>query len=444
MELCRSGPLFSPSFLTANDRPGRYPDSYYAATAKPIAPFPEAQEPLRCDVCVIGGGFTGLSTALHLAERGLDVVLLEAHRMGWGASGRNGGQVGSGQRLGQDKLESWLGKEDATALWQIAEDAKDLVRTLILRHGIACDFKPGILHADHRQRFVKDSHDYAALLRDRYGYDQIRSLGRDEVRAMLGTTAYYGGTLDMGAGHLHPLNFALGLADAARRAGARLFEKAQVLGIEEGTPSRVRLGQADVEAEFVVLACNGYLDDLEPRVARRVMPINNFIIATEPLSEEIARNLIRDDVAVADSRFVINYYRLSADRRLLFGGGETYSYTFPADIKAFVRPYMLKIYPQLAEAKIDYGWGGTLAITAYRLPYFARLGLKYISVGGYSGHGVALSTMAGRIVADAIGGTAERMDLLSRLPVRPFPGGAHLRWPLLVLAMSYYALRDKL
>ena len=199
-----------------------------------------------------------------------------------------------------------------------------------------------------------------------------------------------------------------------------------------------------VKADFVILACNGYLDNLETRVATRAMPINNFIIATEPLAEEQASELIRQDAAVADSKFVINYYRLSADRRLLFGGGENYSYRFPQDIQNFVRPYMCEVYPQLAGTRIDYGWGGTLAITINRLPYFARLAGNVFTASGYSGQGVALATLAGQILAQAIAGTAERMDVMQRIPSHPFPGGRLLRWPLLVLAMTYYSLRDRL
>lgn len=438
--------MFTPNLLTANDRAGRYPDSYYAATAKAIAPFAKLEGDQTCDIVVIGGGFTGLSSALHLAERGYDVILLEAHRVGWGASGRNGGQVGSGQRREQDELEQMVGRDDARKLWDIAEESKDVVKSLIAKHDIKCDWKPGILHADHRARFVEHTHAYADKLQAEYGYEDIRSVDRAEMREMLGTEFYHGGSLDMGAGHLHPLNFALGLADAARAAGARICEGTVVTGYENqaGKVTVKTENGAVVTANKMILGCNGYLDALEDRVAKRVMPINNFVIATEPLGDDLARELIRDDVAVADSKFVINYYRLSADKRMLFGGGETYGYNFPRDIKAFVSPHMLEVYPQLKDVKIDYGWGGTLAITMNRMPFFAKLDDNVFTATGYSGHGVAMATLAGQIMADAVAGTVERFDVMANIKTPVFPGGKMLRFPMLVAAMLWYSIRDKL
>ncbi|WP_417824275.1 NAD(P)/FAD-dependent oxidoreductase [Thalassospira lucentensis] len=438
--------MFTPNLLTANDKAGTYPASYYAATANKTAPFETIEGDQSCDIVVIGGGFTGLSSALHLAERGFDVILLEAHRVGWGASGRNGGQVGSGQRREQDDLEKMVGRDDAKKLWDIAEQSKDIVKSLITKHDIKCDWKPGILHADHRARFVSDTHAYTEKLQSEYGYNQIRTVDRAEMREMLGTEFYHGGSLDMGAGHIHPLNFALGIADAARAAGARIFENAVVTSYESqsGKVTVKTSNGAVVSANKVILGCNGYLDALEDRVAKRVMPINNFIIATEPLSDDLARDLIRDDVAVADSKFVINYYRLSADNRMLFGGGETYGYRFPRDIKSFVSPHMLEVYPQLKDVKIDYGWGGTLAITMNRMPFFRKIEDNVFTATGYSGHGVAMATLAGQIMADAVAGTMERFDVMSNLKIPAFPGGKTLRYPMLVAAMVWYSIRDRL
>ncbi|WP_417829879.1 NAD(P)/FAD-dependent oxidoreductase [Thalassospira sp.] len=438
--------MFTPNLLTANDRPGHYPDSYYAATANATAPFAKLEGDHSCDIVVIGGGFTGLSSALHLAERGYDVMLLEAHRVGWGASGRNGGQVGSGQRREQDELEKMVGRDDARKLWDIAEESKDIVKALIAKYDIQCDWKPGILHADHRARFVEHTHAYAEKLQTEYGYADIRAVDRAEMRDMLGTKFYHGGSLDMGAGHLHPLNFALGLADAARAAGARIFEETVVTSYESqaGKVTVKTRDGANVSANKLILGCNGYLDTLEDRVAKRVMPINNFVIATEPLGDDLARELIRDDVAVADSKFVINYYRLSADKRMLFGGGETYGYTFPKDIKAFVSPHMLEVYPQLKDIKIDYGWGGTLAITMNRMPFFAKVDENVFTATGYSGHGVAMATLSGQIMADAVVGTMERFDVMAGIKTPVFPGGKMLRFPMLVAAMLWYSIRDKL
>jgi gamma-glutamylputrescine oxidase len=430
--------------LTANDRSGAYPDSWYAASAELLAPFPALEGSLAADVCVIGGGYTGLSAALHLAEAGYDVVLLEAQRVGWGASGRNGGQMGSGQRRDQDWLERRLGVGTARALWEMAEAAKALVRGLVARHGIACDLRPGVIHAACRAGEVAAFHAEAAKLKRDYGYDALEPLDRAGIEAHLATRAYHGGVLDRDAAHLHPLNFALGLARAAAAAGAQIFEASRVEAIGGGAHPEVRTGEGLVRARFVIVAGNGYLGGLVPEMAARVMPINNFIVATEPLGAEAARALIRNDVAVADSRFVVNYFRLSADHRLLFGGGESYGYRFPRDIEALVRPRMLGVFPQLAGAAIDHAWGGTLAITVERLPALRRLAPNVFAAGGYSGHGVALATLAGKLMAEAVQGTAERFDLFAGLPQPRFPGGAALRWPLLVLAMSWYAMRDRL
>ena len=429
--------------LHSNDRPGQYPESWYAATARPLAPFAPLAGETRADVCVVGGGYTGMSAALHLAEAGFDVALLEAHRVGFGASGRNGGQLGSGQPMDQRSLERLVGRDDAAKLWELAEDAKALVKALIARHGIACHLRPGVAHACFSEAEMRAEHAAAAHLADRYGYTAIETLDRDALAAICPSPAYHGGTLDTGAAHLHPLAYALGLARAARDAGVRIHETTQVMSIDPGRPAIVTTGGGSVRADHVVLACNGYLGGLDARVAARVMPINNFIAATEPLGAEAARVLTRD-IAVADSKFVINYFRLSHDGRLLFGGGESYGYRFPADIAGLVRRPMTAIFPHLRDVAIDYAWGGTLAITMRRMPFFARPGPGILSASGYSGHGVGTATHAGKLMADAIRGEAEGFDTLARVPAPAFPGGRALRSPLLALAMSWFALRDRL
>ncbi|WP_320176508.1 FAD-binding oxidoreductase [Roseovarius pacificus] len=431
------------NLLFANDRQGRYPPSWYAATANDLPAFAPLRGQEKADICIIGAGYTGLSAALHLAERGYDVVLLEAHRVGFGASGRNGGQLGSGQRMEQDGLEKLVGREDAAKLWDLAEDAKDLVKTLIAKHAIDCHLKPGIAHMCFTPREVEAEHAYADHLATRYGYTALEKLDRDAAQAICPSPRYVGGTLDMTAAHLHPLNYALGLARAARDAGVRIYENTLVAQLNKGQPAHVQADKGAVTADHVILACNGYLGGLDRKVAARVMPINNFIAATEPLGDNTARVLARD-IAVADTKFVVNYFRLSHDNRLLFGGGESYGYRFPSDIGATVRKPMAEIFPHLRDVRFDYTWGGTLGITMKRMPYLARLGPNMLSASGYSGHGVGTATHAGRLMADAIGGQAEGFDTLSRVPAPRFPGGSALRSPLLVLAMTWYAMRDRM
>ena len=418
--------------------------TWYEASARTNPTWPALDGDMRTDVCVIGGGYTGLSCALHLAERGYRTVLLEARRIGNGASGRNGGQLGSGHRRDQSTLERKLGEERARLLWSMAEEAKALVRDHVARHAIDCDLKPGIAIAAHRPRHFRALAREAEHLRSRYGYDRIDVLDRSALRAEVASDGFHGGLVDRGAGHLHPLDYARGLARAASEAGVDIREGSPVTGLTPGAPCTVSAGPHAVTADAVVLACNGYLDALDPGCGKRVMPINNFIQATEPLGAERARALIPNDVAVVDTRFVVNYFRLSADGRLLFGGGETTSSRLPADPGPLVRRCMLRIFPQLADVRIDHAWGGTLAITRTRMPSIGRLqgGLYYGQ--GYSGHGVALATLGGALIAEAIAGTLERFDVFARLPQPPFPGGKFLRWPTLALALTYGALRDRL
>jgi gamma-glutamylputrescine oxidase len=431
------------NLLHANDRTGQHAPSWYAETAPPIAPFPVLTGEVRADVCVVGGGYTGLSAALHLAERGLDVVVVEAHRVGFGASGRNGGQLGSGQRLDQDDLERMAGRENARRLWDLSQEAKGLARGLIDRHGIAAAYRPGIVTACWTNGEVRAAHAYAEKLSRDYGYAESEVLDRDALQAILPSPVYRGGVIDRGAGHLHPLAYARGLAAAAAAAGARIHEVSEVHQIVHGAKPVVRTSGGRVVCDHVILACNGYLGGLDGKVAARVMPINNFIIATEPLGDR-ADTVLRQDVAVADTKFIVNYWRLSSDRRLLFGGGETYGYRFPADIAALVRPPMERIYPHLKGVQVTHAWGGTLAITMTRMPCFIRPAPNILSASGYSGHGVAMATLAGKILAEATAGQAERFDLMASLPQPRFPGGVAMRWPMLVLAMTWYGMRDRL
>ena len=430
------------NLLHANDRRGEYPASYYAATAAPLDRFPVLKGATRADVCVVGGGYTGLSAALHLAQKGYDVVLLEAHRVGFGASGRNGGQVGSGQRQDQVWIEKAVGKEHAHRLWSLAEESKALVKALVRDHAMPVTFHPGIAHACRSEAEVRDTHAYAEKLHRDYGYTRLEPLDRAGIRRLIGSQAYVGGEIDRDAGHLHPLNYAIGLAQAAVKAGVRIHELSEVHRVEPGPRPVVRTPSGHVDCATVVLAGNGYLGQLNAKGAAKVMPINTFMVATEPLGER-ARDLLSEPVGVADTRFVVNYWRLSEDNRLLFGGGESYGYRFPDIIKTVSKP-MLEVYPQLAKTRITHAWGGTLAITMNRMPCFTRPGQNVLSASGYSGHGVAMATLAGKLMAEAAAGEQERFDLMASLPQPRFPGGAALRWPLLVTAMTWYSMRDRL
>ncbi len=435
--------------MSGRKRPGGdpgigYDESWYYHTAKELTDYPGLNEHIEADICVIGAGYTGISAAIELADKGYSVAVLEAHKVGAGASGRNGGVLGMGQRKDQDELESWLGDDIAEKLWQIACDANDLVRARIQRFGIDCDLSDGELTVAHKARYAQELYDYADHLERRYGYTDHRHVSAEEVRDMLGVDTFYGGYLDHRAGHLHPLNLALGQARAATELGVRVYEGSRAQSYrEDGNGIHVRTASGEVSAKFLILACNGYLGDLGRLFEAYQMPINNFVLATEPLGEARAGQINRDNVAVVDTRFVVNYFHNSPDHRLIFGGGENYSTRFPRDIRAFVRKHMLAVYPDLEDVKIDFGWGGTLAITLRRMPHFGRLSPHIYYAQGYSGHGIAMANMGGKLVAQAIAGQAERFDLFANLKHLPFPGGRLLRWPGLVAGMLYYSLLDR-
>jgi len=422
-----------------------FPASWYAATRREDIALPPIEGAHQADVAIVGGGYTGVSAALHLARAGRRAILLEGARIGWGASGRNGGQIHVGMRREQPWLEAKLGIVAARQLWAIGLAARDHLDWAIREYGIACDLTPGLLHVDHKRRYLSHTQQAVAHLRDSYDYPHVRFVDRDELASILGSGVYHGGMIDMRGGHLHALDWVLGLARAARQEGALLAERSMVRAIEpRGDGWLLRTERGEVRAGRVILAANGYLRGLAPRVEARVMPINNFVAVTAPLGRERAEALIRGGYAVSDSRFVVYYFRITPDHRLLFGGGENYSYRFPADIAGHVRRHMLRVYPELADVPIDYAWGGTLAVTQHRLPYVRELDPGLYAIGGYSGLGVVLAPYFGKLVADAVTGGSAAFDALTRLPVPPFPGGRLLRWPTLVAAMSLSALRDRL
>jgi gamma-glutamylputrescine oxidase len=380
-----------------------------------------------------------------LARQGVKVGVLEQARLGWGASGRNGGQVHVGLRRNQHWIERRLGRDAARCLWDVGLRAREHLDWLVETYSIKCDLRHGLLHADHKSRYGDHSRRYVDYLDREYDYKSLRYVGLEEIRSAVASNSYVGGTLDTRGGHLHALNFALGIGRAAHQHGAKLHEDTEVTGIQRvGSAWRLTTPRGAVRAQQVILACNGYLRGISPIVEAHVMPINNFIAVTEPMKPETAAALVRNGCAVADSRFVVYYFRITADHRLLFGGGENYSYRFPDDIGAYVRKHIVRIFPQLAPVRLDYAWGGTLAITSTRMPFIRELEPGLFNASGFSGKGVVFAPYAGRVVAQAIMGDRADFELLGRVPVPRFPGGARLRGPTLFAAMSIAALLDRI
>jgi gamma-glutamylputrescine oxidase len=424
-------------WLHANGPLNRDVASYYADITPPVGRFDPVRGQLRADLCVVGGGITGLSAALHGAQAGLDVVVLEAARFGWGASGRNGGQVGSGFNWDHDALAARLGPETARALWTQAEAAKTLTRDLIAAHAPDADYRAGIIHAVETPRALSLAAAQAARdIADRAA--PLTVLDADAMAQRTGTRAYSGGVLDTGAGFCNPLAYVRGLVRACRDAGVRLFEQSEVHRIAAGG---VHTAGGGVSARFVLHATNGLGPHLTRGTAARVLPINNYIAVTEPLG---VRAPMPDPVAVADSRFVVNYFWQTRDGRLVYGGGESYGKRFPADIGAKVRANLGRVYPGLADVAFTHTWGGTLAVTATRLPYIADQGQGVFAAGGYSGHGLALAGLAGLAVAEACTGNPARLDLLARLPTPALPGGRLFGGWMTAGGMAWAALRDRI
>jgi gamma-glutamylputrescine oxidase len=419
-----------------------HPDSWYTATAD-LPAYPSVSECLTTDVAIIGGGYTGLGAALELATRGYDVTVLEGAQIGSGASGRNGGQIHTGQRVDPISLQDQFGADFARQLWEMAEDAKQHLLNLITEHKIDCELKLGLIHAWHKPKFKSEDQAYVDFIRSAHGYDNVGFLTRGEVAQKLGTDVYFGGSIDAAGGHLHPLKFVIGMARAAHAAGARLFQNSQVRRYDrrQGGIVLSLANGCTVRAQKLLICGNGYMEGLSDAIDTHVMPINNFILTTAPLSD---LSVLPDDEAASDSRFVVNYWRRTPDNRLLFGGGENYVPWFPKDLKNFVRKNMLKVYPQLKDTEISFAWGGTLGITMSRAPFVRQLHPGVFVSAGYSGQGVMLAPYFGKLLAMAATGGTKDIELLGRLPTPAFFGGRALRWPALVTGLSYYALRDRL
>ena len=418
----------------------RHIDSWYLRTANPIPDDPPLSGESQADVAVLGAGYAGLSAALHLAERGFKVTVVEAKRVGWGASGRNGGQIVTGYNPSIATMAGWVGPDDARRLWQLAEEAKRLLIDTITRHGIACGLTKGYLFAGLRSRHMDDLKSMQAEWRG-LGHESTQILDQAEMRARVGSPRYVGGLYDPEGGHLHPLNYALGLAEACRAAGVTIHEQSPVVAVDTGAAPSLATARGRVRAKALVLAGNALLGNLVPGLGRTIAPVGTYIAATEPLGRARMRQVLRDDVAVCDMNFVLNYYRRTPDDRLLFGARVSYSGRDPADLKQQMRRSMLKTFPQLADIRFDQVWGGLVDITVNRAPHLGRVGPTSYFAQGFSGQGVALTAITGQVMAEAIAGQAERFDLFARIPHSAFPGGP-LRTPALMLAMLWFRLRD--
>jgi gamma-glutamylputrescine oxidase len=399
---------------------------------------------LTCDVAVLGGGIAGCSAALHLAKQGYKVALLEARRVGYGASGRSGGQTIFGLAVSQQKLEREVGREDARRLFDLSIEALDLTQSLIREYAIDCDYRPNHVHVAVKPRHVRELRQWARELHEDYGYSSVRLLNRDQLRDHVRSDRYLSGLLDARSGHLQPLKYTHGLASAAETAGAVIYENSEVLRYEDGREVRVHTAEGSVRCAHLVLCGNAYIGAVAPSLSRRILGVGTYIIATEPLDETRARSLLPSNAAVADINWILDYFRRSADNRLLFGGRVSYSSVQPPRLAESMRRRMVRVFPSLSDVKVANAWGGYLDITMSRAPDFGRLAPNVYYLQGFSGHGVALAGLAGKLAAEALAGTAERFDVFARIPHRDFPGGRLLRRPSLMLAMLYYRLRDVL
>ncbi|MGB5690150.1 MAG: FAD-binding oxidoreductase [Woeseiaceae bacterium] len=423
-------------------KPEAHTGSYYAATVNQVTDYPTLQGDQSADICIVGAGFTGISTALHLAERGYKVCVVEANRVGWGASGRNGGQI-IGGIAGEKNIAKHHGRDIEELFGELRWAGHEIIRERVRKYNIQCDLKWGYLDVAIKKRHLRDfEHDYARLRAANFPHE-VRMLSADETADLIGTDAYIGALLNRGNGHVHPLNLCIGEAAAAASLGVAIYEQSPVTQIRKGGKPRVLTEQGSVTADAVVLAGNAY-HHLDPKLRGIMFPVNSFIVATEPLADDVVQAINREDLAVCDPNFVLEYFRLSADKRLLFGGRFNYFGDDPEYIQKRHRRKMSRLYPQLANARIDYAWGGTIGVPINRVPLLGRLSQGVFYCQGYSGHGVNVTHLAGRILADAIAGSVEQFDLFA--DVKPFvvPGAATFTKPMVTLGMMYYQIKDRL
>ncbi len=420
-------------------------NNYYAATAPRGEPFPALQENIEADVCVVGGGLSGLSAALELSGRGFSVTLLESRQIAWAASGRNGGQVIVGFACSNSTIEKYVGLQDAKRAWDISVEGAKLIYDRMAQFNIDCDFTPGWLLFAARKSHVAHLREWHEELREKYGYgDFVDYVPPSDIAQWTASKQYHAAVYDRYSGHIHPLKYALGLARACAAAGVRMFENSHVTSLQHGDRARVSTAKGKVTCRFVVLATNVFSGELATKLDSRIMPVGGTVFATEPLEAKLADSLVRHRAAVCDSNFLLDYYRVTPDNRVLWGGRSTYSKHSSGDGVEWLRQKMVGLYPQLKGVKVEYGWGGMIDVSLNRAPDFNRLAPNVYYLQGFSGHGLALSGMAGKLAAEAIAGQAERFDVFTRIQHRAFPGGRLFRTPGLVLGTLYYRLRDAL
>lgn len=421
-------------------QPQPHTSSYYAATVNQQLDCQPLKGAQSADICVVGGGFTGISTALHLVEKGYKVAVVEANKVGWGASGRNGGQM-IGGISGEERLAKPLGEEGERILWDMRWAGHQIIRDRVSTYNIDCDLKSGYADVAIKPRHVRALEaEYDYLQKNNFPHE-YSLLSKQETQDLLGTSAYMGALVNMGNGHLHPLNLCCGEAKAAMSLGATIYEQSPVLKIERGTKAKVVTEHGSVTADNVVIAGNAY-HFIERKLRGRLFPVNSFIVASEPLSDDLVRQINPRDLAVCDPNYILTYFRLSADKRLLFGGRFTYFGSDPEVIKKNLTPRLLKIWPQLANTKFDFGWGGTIGVTANRVPQMGKLAPNIFYSQGYSGHGVNVTHLAGQIMAEAVGGTMERYDIFANIKPLTIPGQHIFRRQMVALGMLYYKLVD--
>lgn len=417
--------------------------SYYAGSANPSPARPALQGEIETDICVIGAGYTGLSTALHLAENGFKVAILEAAKVGWGASGRNGGQIVNSYSRDIDAIEKQTNKRNAELMAHMAFEGGRIIRERIAKYDIQCDLKDGGVFAAFNEKQMGHLRAQKALW-EKHGHTQLEMLDHAGIRKVVKTERYVGGMLDMSGGHIHPLNLALGEAAAFESLGGLIYEQSPATRIERGANPVVHTEQGRVRCKFIVVAGNAYLGNLLPELAAKAMPCGTQVLTTEPLDPELAAELLPQDYCVEDCNYLLDYYRLTSDKRMIYGGGVVYGARDPEDIERIIRPKMLKTFPMLKDVKVDYTWTGNFLLTLSRLPQVGRIGDNIYYSQGCSGHGVTYTHVAGRVLAEALRGQAERFDAFASLPHFPFPGGRLFRVPFTALGAFYYDLRDKL